>query len=103
MKKVGSIEDAEKFAKRPRVQTDKSTVIAPLYKTLNDLLNKPQYQVSEKVAKGIGISRYKGKDAKTGNLRDIKIPYSKDNYIDLVLNAIAKSEGKKELLVKQQN
>ena len=90
MKKVGSIEDAEKFAKRPRVQTDKSTVIAPLYKTLNDLLNKPQYQVSEKVAKGIGISRYKGKDAK-GNL----IPYSKDNYIDLVLNAIAKSEGKK--------
>ncbi len=90
MKKVGSIEDAEKFAKRPRVQTDKSTVIAPLYKTLNDLLNKPQYQVSEKVAKGIGISRYKGKDA-TGNL----IPYSKDNYIDLVLNAIAKSEGKK--------
>ena len=90
MKKVGSIEDAEKFAKRPRVQTDKSTVIAPLYKTLNDLLNKPQYQVSEKVAKGIGISRYKGKDA-IGNL----IPYSKDNYIDLVLNAIAKSEGKK--------
>jgi len=90
MKKVGSIEDAEKFAKRPRIQTDKSTVIAPLYKTLNDLLNKPQYQVSEKVAKGIGISRYKGKDA-TGNL----IPYSKDNYIDLVLNAIAKSEGKK--------
>ena len=90
IKKVGSIEDAEKFAKRPRVQTDKSTVIAPLYKTLNDLLNKPQYQVSEKVAKGIGISRYKGKDA-TGNL----IPYSKDNYIDLVLNAIAKSEGKK--------
>ena len=90
MKKVGSIEDAEKFAKRPRIQTDKSTVIAPLYKTLNDLLNKPQYQVSEKVAKGIGISRYKGKDA-TSNL----IPYSKDNYIDLVLNAIAKSEGKK--------
>jgi len=90
MKKVGSIEDAEKFAKRPRVQTDKSTVIAPLYKTLNDLLNKPQYQVSEKVAKGIGISRYKGKDA-IGNL----IPYSKDNYIDLVLNAIAKLEGKK--------
>jgi len=104
MKKVGSIEDAEKFAKRPRVQTDKSTVIAPLYKTLNDLLNKPQYQVSEKVAKGIGISRYKPLlsnkgipvKTKTGEImRDIKSPYSKDNYIDLVLNAIAKSEGKK--------
>jgi len=93
----------------PRVGTARtvhSAVRAPLYEVLENMLYKPNYKLTEDTAKNIGISRYKPLLKKTGPystgtivrnkageiLRDINNPYSKADYIDLVLNAIAKSE-----------
>ena len=105
LKEVGTPAEKEAFDALPPSQpTEKSEVLAPLYKVLDSMLTKPKYKVNEKTAKEIGISRYQPVVDKQGNVvktkkgeikRDINKPYAKDDYIDLVINAIAKSEGKK--------